>query len=260
MAVVINGSTGIATPDGSAGVPPYTGTSGSTNGVYFPSATTAAIATNGVQAIVIDASQNVTNNAATTFKGNLTCNTPSTTTALYQYWNNGSVNVAGIGGYSDSSTSGHLEFYTLTSGSTMTEWARIPSTGGLQLNGSTSGSSTIVLAATAGSYTWTLTNTGVNVNVGFLEVPQNSQTAAYTAVLSDSGKHIYHPSTDNNARTFTIPANGSVPFPVGTVLTFVNMVNTVTISINTDTMYLAGSGSTTSRTLAAYGILQQPLR
>ena len=32
------------------------------------------------------------------------------------------------------------------------------------------------------------------------------------------------------------------------------MANTVTIAINTDTMYLAGTGSTTSRTLAAYGV------
>ena len=72
MAVVINGSTGIATPDGSAGVPSHTGSSGSTNGLYFPTATSAAISTNGVQAIAIDASQNVTHTAATTFGGNLT--------------------------------------------------------------------------------------------------------------------------------------------------------------------------------------------
>jgi hypothetical protein len=40
--------------------------------------------------------------------------------------------------------------------------------------------------------------------VGFRNIPQNSQSAAYTLVLSDSGKHILHPSTDANARTFTI--------------------------------------------------------
>jgi hypothetical protein len=32
------------------------------------------------------------------------------------------------------------------------------------------------------------------------------------------------------------------------------MINTVTIAITTDTMYLAGSGATGSRTLAAYGV------
>ncbi len=89
---------------------------------------------------------------------------------------------------------------------------------------------------------------------GYLGLPQNAKSAAYTLVLSDAGKTIVHPITDNNARTFTIPNNGSIPFPVGTAITFINMINTLTIAITTDTMYLAGSGATGSRTLAAYGM------
>lgn len=85
-------------------------------------------------------------------------------------------------------------------------------------------------------------------------IPQNSQSTAYTLVLSDAQKHILHPSADNNARTFTIPANGSVAYPIGTVITFINQINTVTIAINTDTLTLAGAGTTGSRTLAANGI------
>jgi hypothetical protein len=91
-------------------------------------------------------------------------------------------------------------------------------------------------------------------SVGWRGVPVNSQSAAYGLLATDAGKSIVHPITDNNARTFTIPANGTVPFPVGTTITFVNMINTVTIAITTDTMYLAGSGATGSRTLAAYGM------
>jgi hypothetical protein len=90
--------------------------------------------------------------------------------------------------------------------------------------------------------------------VGFRNTPVNSQSAAYTLVLADAGKTILHPIADNNARTFTIPANSSVTYPVGTVVTFVNLINTVTIAITTDTMYLAGPGTTGSRTLAAYGV------
>lgn len=101
---------------------------------------------------------------------------------------------------------------------------------------------------------YTVTFPAENMTVGFRNVPQNSQSAPYTAVIADSGKHIFHPSSDNNARTFTIPANSSVPYPVGTVLTFVNRINTVTIAITSDTMYLAGSGTTGSRTLAANGV------
>jgi hypothetical protein len=91
--------------------------------------------------------------------------------------------------------------------------------------------------------------------VGFRNTPVNSQSAAYTLVLADSGKTIFHPAADNNARTFTIPANSSVAYAVGTVLTFVNLAAAdVTIAITTDTMYLAGDGTTGSRTLAEYGI------
>lgn len=92
--------------------------------------------------------------------------------------------------------------------------------------------------------------------VGFKNIPQNSQSTAYTLVLGDSGKHILHPSADTTARTFTIPANSSVAFPVGTAITFVNQngAGTVTIAITTDTMRLAGAGTTGSRTLAANGV------
>jgi hypothetical protein len=91
-------------------------------------------------------------------------------------------------------------------------------------------------------------------DVGYRNIPQNSQSANYTLVLGDSGDHIFHPSADNNARTFTIPANSSVAFPIGTAVTFINMaVANVTIAITTDTMYLSSAGTTGSRTLARYG-------
>ena len=90
--------------------------------------------------------------------------------------------------------------------------------------------------------------------VGFRNTPVNSQSAAYTLVLADAGKTILHPIADDNARTFTIPANSSVNYPIGTVISFVNLINTVTIAITSDTMYLANDGATGSRTLAAYGM------
>jgi hypothetical protein len=90
--------------------------------------------------------------------------------------------------------------------------------------------------------------------VGFRNIPQNSQSAAYTLVLADAGKHIFHPVGDNNARTFTIPANSSVAYPIGTAITFINMaVASVTIAITTDTLILSPAGTTGSRTLATNG-------
>ena len=102
----------------------------------------------------------------------------------------------------------------------------------------------------------TLSNCTVDgtTSVGFINIPQNSQSADYTLVLADAGKHIFHPVADNNARTFTIPANSSVAFPVGTAITFINMaVANVTIAITTDTLTLSSAGTSGSRTLATNG-------
>ena len=95
-----------------------------------------------------------------------------------------------------------------------------------------------------------------NASVGFRNVPQNSRSAAYTCVLEDSGKHIFHPAADTTARTWTIPSNASVAYPVGTSIMFVNegSAGVITIAIASDTMVLAGAGTTGNRTLAANGV------
>lgn len=87
-------------------------------------------------------------------------------------------------------------------------------------------------------------------------IRQLSKSADYTLVLTDAGKHIYHPSADTTARTWTIPSNSSVAFPIGTVISFVNddSAGDITIAITTDTLRLAGSISTGSRTLLANGL------
>lgn len=111
----------------------------------------------------------------------------------------------------------------------------------------------------------TVGNTTVNVVVNstvivvggvpvYPNLPQVSQSTAYTTVLLDANKHILHPSADNNARTFTIANNSSVAYPIGTAITFVNQANVLTIAIETDTMVLAANGAAGNRTLANNGI------
>jgi hypothetical protein len=87
-------------------------------------------------------------------------------------------------------------------------------------------------------------------------VTQNSQSTAYTTVLSDAGKHIFHPSADTTARTWTIDSNANVAYTVGTVITFVNQngAGVITIAVTSDTIRLAGAGTTGNRTLAANGV------
>lgn len=88
--------------------------------------------------------------------------------------------------------------------------------------------------------------------IGFRHVPQISQSAAYTTVLTDCGKHIYHPTADTTARIFTVAANASVAAPVGCAITIVNDVSAgaLTIAITSDTLLYADTGGTGSRTCA----------
>lgn len=111
----------------------------------------------------------------------------------------------------------------------------------------------LTLAGTDGT---TMTFPPASASIGYLNIPQNSQSAAYTTVLSDAGKHLLHPSADTTARTFTIDSNANVPYAIGTAITFVNQASAgvLTIAITSDTMRLAGAGTTGSRTLAANGI------
>ncbi len=83
------------------------------------------------------------------------------------------------------------------------------------------------------------------------DIIQNSRSAAYTTVLTDCGKHVYHPTADTTARTWTIDSNANVAAPLGCAITFANDLSAgvLTISITSDTMRLAGGTSTGSRTM-----------
>ena len=97
------------------------------------------------------------------------------------------------------------------------------------------------------------TSDSVNV-VGYMGLPQNSQNGNYNVVLGDAGKHIYHP-VGQAAATYTFPANSNVSFTVGTTVTIINgSANNVTISMTSDTLTLANSANTGSRTLVANGV------
>lgn len=108
--------------------------------------------------------------------------------------------------------------------------------------------------ATAQPSNITIPDDAASTEVGYLNIPQNSQSDDYTAVIADRGWHLFHQVGDDNPRTFTIPSNASVAYPLGTAITFVNKINTLTIAITSDTLTWAEDGTTGSRTLAANGI------
>ena len=95
------------------------------------------------------------------------------------------------------------------------------------------------------------TTTSTAASVGYIGMPQNSKSANYELIIGDMGKHVY--VTANS--TVTVPAYTSVDFPIGTTIAVVAGIGaTVSIAITTDTMNLAGSGTTGTRTLAPFGM------
>jgi hypothetical protein len=109
---------------------------------------------------------------------------------------------------------------------------------------------------TAASFTGsaaTATTASTAASVGYIGLPQSATATTATLAIGDVGKHIY---VNTSGQTITIPAATSVAYPVGTTITFIAgpSASTVTIAITTDTMYLVGTGTTGSRTLAAHGM------
>jgi hypothetical protein len=87
---------------------------------------------------------------------------------------------------------------------------------------------------------------------GFIGMPQVSTATGLSLSATHAGKHIY---TTVTGQTHTIPANGSTALEIGTTIVFINPASvTTTIAITTDTLLLAGTGTTGSRTLAPYGM------
>lgn len=95
--------------------------------------------------------------------------------------------------------------------------------------------------------------------LGYLGAPATgTPNSAYGLVLADAGGQLYHDEV--TARTWTIPANASVAFPIGTVIIGDNTGNSgaagvLTLSITSDTLRRGdGTAGTGSRTIAALGV------
>jgi hypothetical protein len=91
------------------------------------------------------------------------------------------------------------------------------------------------------------------IAIGFRDMAQITATNGYTLVLSDSAKQIL---TSTSGGTYNIPSNASVAYPIGTVITFINLNAAASfISIlGGDTLTLAGSVSTGTRQILQNGI------
>jgi hypothetical protein len=115
------------------------------------------------------------------------------------------------------------------------------------------GATAAVRITSAGVLNYNADAAGTFFEVGFRDIPFNSQGTPYTLALTDRGKCINFTSA---TPTLTIPANASVAFPVGTIITVINGTATgnITINITTDTLKWPPAGTAGSRTVAPNGV------
>ena len=115
--------------------------------------------------------------------------------------------------------------------------------------GTTSPSAKLQVVGTV-NFSGALTSGDLADAVGYKGLPQNSQTSAYTLVLSDMGKHI-----SITTGGVVIPANSGTAFPIGSTIVIYNDNGSAqNISITTDTLRLAGTATTGTRSLAQRGL------
>lgn len=101
------------------------------------------------------------------------------------------------------------------------------------------------------------TLTGDGLTAGALAqrvLPPLLKSVDYTLVAADSGFMLTHPDSDpTTPRTWTIPANGTVAWPIGTNLTFVNQygASAIAITIVTDKLRNGVTGVLENFALAA---------
>jgi hypothetical protein len=113
------------------------------------------------------------------------------------------------------------------------------------LNGNLTFNGAYTISATAA----TATTSSTAASLGYIGTPINTQASTYTLVIGDAGKTIYA------GGNLTIPANGTVAFPVGTIINVIAS-SAITVAITTDTLQWGGQATsqTGTRSIAIYGM------
>lgn len=151
---------------------------------------------------------------------------------------------AGIAWTSASLTGGGINLYSVASSASITN----PQVGDLWID--TDNGKEYIYYFDGDTYQWVEFGPDPTGPAGPIlsSIPQNSQTANYTLVASDAGKHI-------SITTGGVNVPVSVFSPGDTVTIFNNSASSQTITQNANvTLRFGGTTSTGNRTLASYGI------
>jgi hypothetical protein len=182
---------------------------------------------------------NVTLSTSTLLIGNSTVNNNMTSTLIK---------------VSDASSTANLTSTSLTVGANVTVNTSTMFVGNSTVNTSITSSQASLANSTGNTVIVPGAITVNSISVGYRDIPITIQNATYGFVLTDAGKGIGKDNT--TAYTYTIPANGTTAFPIGTAITVFNgnTTSNITIAITTDTLRLAGTTTTGSRTVAPWGV------
>lgn len=219
--------------------------------------------------------------AATGINPSLYANTTTGNISIGSGLTTGQLNIATVGTGATPISIGHTNATIGITGNTtvtgtLTSTSTIQGTTGtltgstLAINGS---SPTISSTSASAASIFTSTVTGITVgsstikstlfpadgtidsataSAGYMGMPQITTSVSRSFAATDAGQHIF---VNTNGTTQTIPANNTVAFPIGTTIVVVNGSGVSTsIAITTDTLRLANSTSTGTRSLASNGM------
>ncbi len=222
-----------------------TGSGAPANGMYLPSAGLLGftVANNTVGQVTSGGAWTfngaVTANAVS---GSLTVNSSTATNAALEFFNLNGANKArfGVEGTANATITGSLV-------NDLMAWT----SGGNFIVSTNSGGGIALKVDAANGLSQCLDESGTLWDIGFRDMPAVVNSGALGLTLTHRGKFI----NQQTASTITIPANASVSFPVGTAIAIANFsAGSVSIAITTDTLILAGTATTGTRTIAPNGL------
>jgi len=120
-----------------------------------------------------------------------------------------------------------------------------------------SGNSTSTTSTSSGTSSSSAPDVADVTGKSTFEIDQENFFFSPSTIDGSAGQEVtFTVKNDGSApHTFTIDSNANVAYEVGTAITFVNMAtDSVAIAITSDTMNLAGAGTTGTRTLLQYGV------
>ena len=215
MSVVINGTTGITSVNGSAAAPSVTGADTDTGIVYGTN--TLSLATGGTTAVTVDSSQNVgigtsspTAKLTVSSTSSVVTNGASTRNPVASLYggnsnnrldmyvdNSGATAIMGLGAYNVAGGTTAMTFYT---GASVAEAMRIDTSGNL-LVGTTSGSNRLTVSSAVNDYISRMYNTNATgADMLYMQSTADPNNSTYKFIYTYSGA----------AARFSVSSNGGI--------------------------------------------------